>query len=253
MSTNGNITVKDPLRKVKIKTNISFSIRYFYFKRRIQFPQKQVEERFVIVNYDWFVPIQFLRHLTLTNVESELESVVFPYNESFESHWQLYFEHQAHPPRIRIGLCLLAPRGRCLHADIKLILITTHGGQVIKERLFSDHTLFLAKGEPLASFINEQISPKVFLDIEGDLYQDMISNTKPGNPFHTDDCTILAYVRFINELEIQPKTKAFDFSRRFTVDWKLTKFHQIIEQINQTRPPSKHQIIPKKFIFSSFI
>jgi hypothetical protein len=114
---------------------------------------------------------------------------------------------------------------------------------VIKETLFNDHTFFLSKGDPLSSFINEHISPKIFLDIEGDLYQDFISNTKQGTQLNTDECTIIAYVRFINELEIQPKTKAFDFSRRFTVDWKLTKFHQIIEQINQTRPPSnsKHE------------
>jgi len=176
--------------------------------------------------------------LSSVNAENELESIVFPHDESFESNWQLYVEHQSHPPRIRIGLCLLGPRDRCLHADIKLILITTHGGQVIKEITFYDHTFFLAKGEPKSSFINEHISPKVFVDIEGDLYQDVISNTKQGNPLNTDDCTILAYVRFINELEIQPKTKAFDFSRRFTVDWKLIKFQHIIEQINQTRPPS---------------
>jgi hypothetical protein len=184
------------------------------------------------------------------NIENELESIVFPSDESFESQWQLYLEHQSHPPRIRIGLCLLSPRDRCLHADIKLILITTHGGQVIKEALINDHTFFLGKGDPISSFINEHISPKIFLDIEGDLYQEVISNTKQGNPFHNDDCTILAYVRFINELEIQPKTKAFDFSRRFTVDWKLTKFHQIIEQINQGRPPSNNQI--NSFIFFIF-
>ena len=180
------------------------------------------------------------------SAENELESIVFPYDESFESHWQLYLEHQTHPPRIRIGLVLLAPRDRCLRADIKLILITTHGGQIIKETLFYDHTFFLAKGDPISSFINDHISPKVFLDIEGDLYQDVISKTKQGNLLNTDDCTILAYVRFINELEIQPKTKAFDLSRRFTVDWKLTKFHQIIEQINQTRPPSNVQKRKKK-------
>lgn len=179
-----------------------------------------------------------LRRLTSSHTENELESLVFPHDESIESNWQLYLEHQSHPPRIRIGLCLLSPRDRCLHADVKLILITTHGGQVIKETIFYDHTFFLAKGDPLCSFINDQISPKVYVDIEGDLYQDVMSNTKQGNPLNADECTILAYVRFINELEIQPKTKAFDFSRRFTVDWKLTKFHQIIEQINQTRPPS---------------
>lgn len=106
--------------------------------------------------------------------------------------------------------------------------------------MFYDHLFFLAKGDPITSFVNDHISSKVFIDIEGDLYQDVLSKTKQGNPLNTEDCTILAYVRFINELEIQPKTKAFDNSRRFTVDWKLTKFHQIIEQINQTRPPSNY-------------
>lgn len=192
----------------------------------------------VVVSHDWFVPIQLVRRLSSINADNELESLVFPSDESFESQWQLYLEHQSHPPRIRIGLCLLSPRDRCLQADIKLILITTHGGQVIREGIFNDHTFFLAKGDPLSSFINQHISPKIYLDIEDDVYQDMMSNTKENNPLHTDDCTIMAYVRFINELDIQPRTKAFDSSRRFTVDWKLTKFHQIIEQINQSRPPS---------------
>lgn len=184
------------------------------------------------------MPIQVLRRLNSINAENELESLVFPSNESFESHWQLYLEHQTHPARIRFGLCFLSPRDRCFHADVKLILLTTHGGQVIKEKIFQDHLFFLSKGDPFSSFINEQISPKIYLDIEGDLYQDFLSRTKQGNPLNTDECTILAYVRFTNEFDIQPKTKAFDLSRRFTVDWKLTKFHQIIEQINQTRPPS---------------
>lgn len=189
------------------------------------------------------MPIQVLRRLNSINVENELESLVFPSNESFESHWQLYLEHQTHPPRIRFGLCLLSPRDRCLRADIKLILLTTHGGQVIKEKIFTDHLFFLSKGDPLCSFINEQISPKIYLDIDGDLYQDVLARAKQGTPLNTDDCTILAYVRFSNELDIQPKTKAFDFSRRFTVDWKLTKFQQIIEQINQTRPPSNFDFL----------
>ncbi len=190
------------------------------------------------------------------HTENELESIVFPCDEPFESHWQLYLEHQTHPPRIRIGLCLLAPRDRCLHADIKLTFITTHGGQVIKETIFYDHTFFLGKGEAISSFINEKISPKVFFDIERDLYRDVIAKTKQGSLVNTDDCTIVASVRFINELEIQPKTKAFDFSRRFTVDWKLKKFHHIIEQINQTRPPSNifktMNKNKKNFFFVSF-
>ena len=173
------------------------------------------------------------------NAENELESVIFPSDESFDSHWQIYIEHQSHPPRIRIGLALLAPRDRCLRADIKFILITTHGGQIIKEHLFYNHTFFLSKGEPISSYINEHISPKIFLDIEDELYQDVLNGTQQGNLFNTDDCTIIAYVRFINEFEIEPKTKAFDLSRRFTVDWKLTKFRHLIEQINQTRPPGK--------------
>ncbi|CAF0840410.1 unnamed protein product [Rotaria sordida] len=235
MSINGHITVQDPLKK-----------------RHILLPRGQVEERFIVVSYDWFVPVQLLRRLHSTSTENELESIVFPYDESFESHWQLYLEHQSHPPRIRIGLALLAPRDRCLRADIKLTIITTHGGQVIKEALFYDHTFFLAKGESISSYINDHISPKIFLDIEGDLYEDVISKTKQGTPFNTDDCTIVAYVRFINELEIQPKTKAFDFSRRFTVDWKLTKFLHIIEQINQTRPPvgNDRRLVSDRFQFT---
>jgi hypothetical protein len=222
------------------------------FKRNIQLPRGQVDEHFTIVNYDWLVPVPLLRRLSSISRENELESLVFPSDESFESNWQLYLEHQSHPPRVRIGLVLLGPRDRTLHADIKLILITTHGGQVIKETLFYDHTFFLSKGEPISSFINEHISPKVFLDVEGDLYQDFMSNTKQGTPLNTDDCTILAYVRFINEFEIQPKTKAFDFSRRFTVDWKLTKFHQIIEQINQSRPPigNDRRFVSDRFQFT---
>ncbi|CAF1229363.1 unnamed protein product [Rotaria magnacalcarata] len=236
MSINGNNTVQDPLKK-----------------RRVILPRgPAVEERFVVVSHDWFVPVPLLRRLHLAGTENELESIVFPYDESFDSHWQFYLEHQSHPPRIRIGLVLLAPRDRCLRADIKLILITTHGGQVIKESTFYDHTFFLAKGEPTSSFINDHISSKLCFDIEGDLYQDVIAKSKQGTPMNTDDCTILAYVRFINEIEIQPKTKAFDFSRRYTADWKLTKFHQIIEQINQTRPPigNDRRLVSDRFQFT---
>ena len=93
---------------------------------------------------------------------------------------------------------------------------------------FNNHRFFLTKGQPISSHINEHISSKVFLDIEDE-----------GNLFNTDDCTIFAYVKFINEFEIESKTKTFEFSRRFTIDWKLTKFKHIIEQINQSRPSSK--------------
>jgi hypothetical protein len=64
--------------------------------------------------------------------------------------------------------------------------------------------------------------------------------TQQGNVLNTDDCTIIGYVRFINEYEIEPKSKAFDFSKRFTVDWKLTKFRRIIEQITQSRSTGKN-------------
>ncbi len=177
------------------------------------------------------------------NTENELESIIFPQDESFDSHWQLYIEHQSRPGRIRIGLALLAPHDRCIRADIKLIFVTTHGGQIIKEHLLHNHHFFLSKGEAISSYINEHISPKVFLDIEDDLYENVVNGSQQGNLFNTNDCTIFAYVRFINELEIEPKTKAFDFSRRFTVDWKLTRFRHIIEQINQSRPPGKIQSI----------
>jgi hypothetical protein len=46
---------------------------------------------------------------------------------------------------------------------------------------------------------------------------------KKGNLFNTDDCTIFTYVKFINEFEIEPKTKTLEFSRSFIVDWKLKK------------------------------
>lgn len=242
---------------VKKKNQLtSFSCRNRNMSRHlVRNPTKkaQLDERLLVVNHDWFVPIQVLRRLNSINAENELESLIFPSNESFESHWQLYLEHQTHPPRIRFGLCLLSPRDRCLRADIKLILLTTHGGQVIKEKIFTDHLFFLSKGDPLCSFINEQISPKIYLDIDGDLYQDVLARAKQGTPLNTDDCTILAYVRFLNELDIQPKTKAFDFSRRFTVDWKLTKFQQIIEQINQTRPPSNFDFVKIIINKSNFV
>jgi hypothetical protein len=183
--------------------------------------------------------------LSTNNAESELESTIFPYEESFDSHWQLFIEHQSHPPRIQIGLALLAPRDRCLRADIKLIFVTTHGGQIIKEHFFHNHTFFLAKGEAISSYINDHISPKIYLNIEDELYQDVVNGTQQGNLLNSDDCTIMGYVRFINEYEIEPKTKAYDFSRRFTVDWKLTKFRHIIEQINQSRPPGKNHAYSK--------
>ncbi len=195
-----------------------------------------MKERFVKINHAWLIPVQLLRRLSSTNTENALESLIFPPDESFDSHWQLYIEHQSRPERIRIGLALLAPRNRCLRADIKLIFVTTHGGQIIKEYFIRNHTFFLAKGEAISSYINEHISPKVFLDIEDDLYQNVVNDSPQ---LSTDEYTIFAYVRFINEVEIEPKTKAFDFSRRFTVDWKLTTFRHIIEQINQSKLPGK--------------
>ena len=92
-------------------------------------PRGRVKERFIVINYDWFIPLQSLRRLHTTN---ELESIIFP----FDSHWQLYIEHQSRPGRIRIGLVFLAPYDRCLRADIKLEFVTTHGGQIIKENVF---------------------------------------------------------------------------------------------------------------------
>lgn len=147
-------------------------------------------------------------------------------------------EHQTHPPRLRLGFALLAPRDRSIRADVKFLFLATNDGQVIKETLFTGHTFFLGKGEAISSFINDQISAKIVLDIEGDLYQEVMSQSKQGNPFHTDDCTIVVHVRFHNEFEIQPKGRTPEFFRRFTADWKLKKFHHIIEQINQARPPS---------------
>ncbi|CAF3780196.1 unnamed protein product, partial [Rotaria sordida] len=221
-------------------------------KRPMLVPRGRVKERFVIINHDWFIPVSFLRRLNSNNAENELESIIFPYDESFNSDWQLYIEHQSHPSRIRIGLILLEPHDRCIHADIKLVLITTHDGQIIKENFFPKHTFFLAKGDPISSYINEHISPKVFFDIENNLYENVVNGIQNGNLLNTNDCTIIAYVRFINEFEIEPKPKVFDFSRRFTVDWKLIKFRHIIEQINQSRLPAgnNRRLLSDRFQFT---
>ncbi|CAF1155361.1 unnamed protein product [Rotaria sordida] len=221
-------------------------------KRPMLVPRGRVKERFVIINHDWFIPVSFLRRLNSNNAENELESIIFPYDESFNSDWQLYIEHQSHPSRIRIGLILLEPHDRCIHADIKLVLITTHDGQIIKENFFPKHTFFLAKGDPISSYINEHISPKVFFDIENNLYENVVNGIQNGNLLNTNDCTIIAYVRFINEFEIEPKPKVFDFSRRFTVDWKLIKFRYIIEQINQSRLPAgnNRRLLSDRFQFT---
>ncbi len=202
-----------------------------------------MKERFVSINHDWLVPIQSLRRLVCSNAENPLESLIFPSEQSFDSHWQLFLEHQSTPGRIRIGVALLAPRDRCLRADIKLILMTTHGEQTIKENLFQNHLFFLSKGEAISSCINEHISPKVYLDIEDDLYQSIMNSNQQGNLLNTDDCTIQAHVKFMNEYAVEPKTKTFDFSRRFTADWKLMRFKNIIEQINQSRPPGKTRFL----------
>ncbi|CAF2679342.1 unnamed protein product [Rotaria sp. Silwood2] len=232
--------------------NDDSTVQESFKKKPILLPRGQVKERFVIINHDWFIPVSYLRRLTSNTVENELESIVFPYDESYDSDWQLYIEHQSHPSRIRIGLTLLEPHDRCIHADIKLVFMTTHGDQIIKENFFHKHTFFLAKGEPITSYINEHISPKVFFDIEDDLYDNVINGTLNGNLFNTNDCTIIAYVRFINEFDIEPKPNAFDFSRRFTVDWKLIKFRHIIEQINQSRPPvgNNRRLLSDRFQFT---
>lgn len=179
-----------------------------------------------------------LRRLSALSAENELESVVFPDEIPFDSHWQFFLEHQTHPPRLRLGLTLLGPCDRSIRADVKFVFRTTNDHQVIKENLFTEHTFFLGKGEAISSFINDQISPKVVLDIDGDLYEEVMSQTRQGNPFNTDDCTVMASVRVLNEFEIQPKSKLLDPSRRFTVDWNLKNFHHIIEQIKQPRLPS---------------
>ncbi len=64
--------------------------------------QGRIKERFVVINYDWFIPVQTLRRLHFSD---ELESTIF----HSDSHWQLYIEHQSRPGLIRIGLVLLAP------------------------------------------------------------------------------------------------------------------------------------------------
>ncbi|CAF0883263.1 unnamed protein product, partial [Didymodactylos carnosus] len=215
-------------------------------KRRVVIPRGQPEERYCVLNYDWFVDIQLLKRLR--NNENELESSVFPFDEMFESHWQMYLEHQSHPSRIRIGLAMLSPRDKSIRADVKLIIITTHGGQIIMEHIFYDHCFFLSQGESISSFISEEISPKVYLDITGELYKDILNDRQTYN---ADEVTIIANVRFANEIEIQPKTKAHDFSRRFTTEWKLTKLRTIIEQINQSRPPvgNDRRLVSDKFTF----
>lgn len=190
-----------------------------------------MKEHFVTINHDWLIPVQPLRRL---NHGGSLESVIFPSEDAFDSHWQLYIEHQSQPGQIRIGLALLAPRDRCFRGDIKVILATTHGEQTIKEYLFHNHTFFLSKGEAICSFINEHISPKICLDLTDDVYQTVMNGTEQLN---TDECTIFIHMRFMNEYDIEPKVKTLDFSRRFTVDWKLSKFRSILEQIDQSRPP----------------
>lgn len=239
-------------RKVKMIENIDEHIdngsSSLFFQRLLLVPRGRVKERFVVINYDWFLPVQSLRRLQSNyNTDNQLESSIFPFDQSFDSYWQIFIEHQSHPGRIRIGLVLLSPYDHCLHADIKLIFVTTHGGQIIKEQLFHNHSFFLTKSEAISSYINEHISPKIYFDIEDDLYENLMNNNnnsnQQGNVLNIDDYTIYAYVRFINEFEIEPKSKAFEFSRRFTVDWKLTRFKHIVEQINQSRPPGKIQLI----------
>ncbi|CAF4515991.1 unnamed protein product, partial [Rotaria magnacalcarata] len=78
----------------------------------------RAQERFLIINHDWFVPAQTLRRLSTNLAENELESFIFPQDEPFESEWQLFIEHQSNPSRIRMGLVLLEPHNKCLNADI---------------------------------------------------------------------------------------------------------------------------------------
>ena len=191
----------------------------------------EVREHFVTINHDWLIPVQSLRKLINGGT---VDSVIFPSEEPFDSHWQLYIEHQTQPGRLRIGLALLAPRDRCFRADIKVVLMATHGEQIIKEHLFHNHTFFLSKGEAICSYINEHISPKICLDLTEEIYQTVINGDKDLN---TDDCTIMIEMKFMNEYDVEPKIKTLDFSRQFTVDWKLTKFRSILEQIDQSRPP----------------
>lgn len=173
------------------------------------------------------------------NAENEIESLSFPSDETFESEWNFFVEHRAHPARIRIALALLSPRDQCLRADVKLSLVTTHGGKSIKEVQLNDHMFFLGKGDSTCSYINDRISPKVVLDLESDSYHEIMSTMREGNSSRTEDYTILANVRFLNEFEIQPRGKMIEFTRRFNADWKLNKFQRIIEEISQTRPPCK--------------
>lgn len=168
-----------------------------------------------------------------------MESFIFPHDELFESEWQLFIEHYTNPPRIRIGLLLLEPRYRCLNADVKLVLTITENGQILKEHFFHKHTFFLTKGESISSFINEHISPKVFFDIEDELYENIINGVQKGNSLNTNECTVAAYVHFINEFDIEPKPKAIDLSRKFTASWSLTKFRRALEQINQAKQTGK--------------
>ncbi|CAF3609061.1 unnamed protein product [Rotaria socialis] len=222
MSINDDTIVQEPLKR-----------------RPILRPRGRAQERFLIINHDWFVPAQTLRRLSTNHAENELESFIFPQDELLESEWQLFIEHKSNPSRIQIGLVLLEPHNKCLNADIKLVLTTTHGGQIIKEHFFPKHTFFLTKGEPISSFINDHISPKICFYIEDELYENVMNGVQQGSLLNTNDCTIVAYVRFINEFEIEPKPKGYDLSKRFTATWKLTKFRRILEKINQARPPGK--------------
>ncbi|CAM4817749.1 unnamed protein product [Rotaria magnacalcarata] len=235
MSINDDTTVQEPLKK-----------------RPILRPRARAQERFLIINHDWFVPAQTLRRLSTNLAENELESFIFPQDEPFESEWQLFIEHQSNPSRIRMGLVLLEPHNKCLNADIKLVLTTTHGGQIVNEQFFPKHTFFLTKGEPISSFINEHISPKIFFDIEDELYENVMNGVQHGNLLNTNDCTIVVYVRFINEFEIEPKPKGYDLSKRFTATWKLTKFRRILEKINQARPPvsNSRRLLSDSFKFA---
>ena len=222
---------------------------FVHFKRPTLFPRGHTKERFVVIDHDWLVPVTSLRRLNSNYGENQLESIIFPFDESFNSHWQLFIEHQTNPLRIRIGLILLAPCNRCIHADIKLTFSRIHDNRIIKENLFCNHRFFLAKGEPISSYINEHISPKVFVDIEDDLYQDVINGIQKGKLPNANDCMITADVTFINEFDIEPKPKGFDLSRHFIVNWKLVRFRHIIDQINQSRQKGKISFIDISFSF----
>ncbi|CAF3564887.1 unnamed protein product [Rotaria socialis] len=237
MSINDDTIVQEPLKR-----------------RPILRPRGRAQERFLIINHDWFVPAQTLRRLSTNHAENELESFIFPQDELLESEWQLFIEHKSNPSRIQIGLVLLEPHNKCLNADIKLVLTTTHGGQIIKEHFFPKHTFFLTKGEPISSFINDHISPKICFYIEDELYENVMNGVQQGSLLNTNDCTIVAYVRFINEFEIEPKPKGYDLSKRFTATWKLTKFRRILEKINQARPPvsNSRRLLSNPFKFAHF-